>query len=520
MAQAFPVSVVVSAQDNATAVIKRVASGIGSAMGRITKSIRGAIGGIGKSLLTGIGQGIGQGITTAISSAISGSLIAAKEWAQEFIEVGDELATFSAKTGLAVESIQAWRYAAEQADVPTATFNSGIQAFSKSLGLARAGTGKLVSGLKKTSPELLKQLKAAESTEAAFALYVSAMESIEDPAKRAALASFAFAGAGNEMALMAATGSKRLAELRQEKIADGVLSAEQAEQAGKLDEQMNRLNSKWSTFKLRVGSAIATALGPLLTRLGDWYTANKNIINQKVEAAVKLIGDAIARIDWQAVAAGIKSTFDDIKSFVAAIATGIEKVGGLQNALLLLGGALVLGPLTKLLGTLTSIGAASIAATGAGAAASAGAAGAGAAGAGAAGAGAAGAGAAGASGVTAVLRKALPIAALAAVVWGMATERSEELKQERADIKQHREFQGDQDMTALNATPSVPAPSVSSRLVAPQLGSTTMDLINRITPPQLVTIQVESAPGTDAKVVTPPKAGNVKVGTRKVGKAR
>ena len=515
MAQAFPVSVVVSAQDNATVVIKRVASGIGSAMGRITKSIRGAIGGIGKSLLTGIGQGIGQGITTAISSAISGSLIAAKEWAQEFIEVGDELATFSAKTGLAVESIQAWRYAAEQADVPTATFNSGIQAFSKSLGLARAGTGKLVSGLKKTSPELLKQLKAAESTEAAFALYVSAMESIEDPAKRAALASFAFAGAGNEMALMAATGSKRLAELRQEKIADGVLSAEQAEQAGKLDEQMNRLNSKWSTFKLRVGSAIATALGPLLTRLGDWYTANKNIINQKVEAAVKLIGDAIARIDWQAVAAGIKSTFDDIKSFVGAIATGIEKVGGLQNALLLLGGALVLGPLTRLLGTLTSIGAASIAATGAGAAASAGAAGAGAAG-----AGAAGAGAGVASGVSAVLRKALPIAALAAVVWGMATERSDELKQERADIKQRREFQGAQDMTALNATPSLPAPSVSSRLVAPQLGSTTMDLINRITPPQVVTIQVESAPGTDAKVVTPPKAGNVKVGTRKVGNPR
>lgn len=518
MAQAFPVSVVVSAQDNATAVIKRVASGIGSAMGRITKSIRGAIGGIGKSLLTGIGQGIGQGITTAISSAISGSLAAAKEWAQEFIEVGDELATFSAKTGLAVESIQAWRYAAEQADVPTATFNSGIQAFSKSLGLARTGTGKLVSGLKKTSPELLKQLKAAESTEAAFALYVSAMESIEDPAKRAALASFAFAGAGNEMALMAATGSQRLAELRKEKIADGVLSAEQAEQAGKLDEQMNRLNSKWSTFKLRVGSAIATALGPLLTRLGDWYTANKNIINQKVDAAVKLIGDAIARIDWQAVAAGIKSTFEDIKSFVAAIATGIEKVGGLQNALLLLGGALVLGPLTRLLGTLTSIGAASIAATGAGAAASAGAGAAGAAGAGA--AGAAGAGAGVASGVTAVLRRALPIAALAAVVWGMATERSDELKQERADIKQRREFQGAQDMTMLNSIPSSPTPSVSSRLVAPQLGSTTMDLINRITPPQLVTIQVESAPGTDAKVVTPPKAGNVKVGTRKVGNPR
>jgi hypothetical protein len=486
-------------------------------MGRITKSIRGAIGGIGKSLLTGIGQGIGQGITTAISSAISGSLAAAKEWAQEFIEVGDELATFSAKTGLAVESIQAWRYAAEQADVPTATFNSGIQAFSKSLGLARAGTGKLVSGLKKTSPELLKQLTAAKSTEDAFALYVSAMESIEDPAKRAALASFAFAGAGNEMALMAATGSKRLAELRHEKIADGVLSAEQAEEAGKLDEQMNRLNSKWSTFKLRVGSAIATALGPLLTRLGDWYTANKDIINQKVDAAVKLIGDAIARIDWQAVAAGIKSTFEDIKSFVAAIATGIEKVGGLQNALLLLGGALVLGPLTRLLGTLTSIGAASIAATGAGAAAGAGAAGAGAAGA--AGAGAGAAGAAGA-GVTAVLRRALPIAALAAVVWGMATERSDELKQERADIKQRRDFQGAEDMTALNATPVLPAPSVSSRLVAPQLGSTTMDLINRITPPQVVTIQVESAPGTDAKVTTPPKAGNVKVGTRKLGKAR
>lgn len=322
----YPVAVEVKAKDTASAVIARTSRRIGASLASMranatsaSSAISSAAGSIreatGRAALIGVG---------AIGAGLVGAGIAAKTWAKETLEAGDELATFAAKTGLSVESIQEWRSAAQRSDVEIGTFNSSIQTFARQMALAREGTGKLATGLKKVSKPLLEQLKTTTSTEEAFELYVSAMEQIEDPAKRAALATMAFGGAGKDMALLAVTGSAGLKKYRQEMRAAGVMTTEQANRMGQLDDQMIVLNNQYNTVKRTVGTAFIEAITPHLTKLSEWATANQNVIAQNVGGAVDYLGDAFARIDWDAIASGAR-TVQEVFSGLYGVVTDVKE---------------------------------------------------------------------------------------------------------------------------------------------------------------------------------------------------
>lgn len=523
MATTPAIVVPVQAQDGMTGPVRAMAAKLRRAFSGAFDAIKGA----GRNVLQGIGQGIGQGITNAIGAAIRGAVQAAEDWTKQYIETGDELVVFADKTGLAVEAIQEWRYAAEQSDTAASAFNSGFLNFSKVMALARTGTGKLASTLKNVAPDLLKQLKTTKSSEEAFQLYASAIEGVSDPGRRAALAAAAFGGASKEMLPMLTAGTKRLKELREEKRKDGVMSTEGATKAGELDERMGRLNNRWTAFKLRVGEAIAGALTPLLERLGRWYDANQKIIDQRVQDAIATISDAIASIDWDKVAAALGRVWDAMKSVAGAIASAVESVGGLKNAFLIMAGVAVIGPLTGLLGLLRSIGGAALgAAQGVSAALGAGSGAAGA-------AGAAGAGAAGAGRGVGKMGRALGalgaisvIGSLASWAWDSANEDKQRRDDERANSIGGGRMRAELDRRALESggspqmAPMVMQPLTPSTMAAPRLGSSTMDLVNRLqqsAEPQEITIKVESEPGTTATITKPPKAGNVKAGVRKIG---
>ena len=355
MAATYPIQVIISAQDAASPVVKSAASKISAALGGAARSASGAVGSITKSLVTGIGQGVGQAIARSIGSAVTGAIGAAKSLAEEFVSTGDELATFAVQVGIGVEALQAWRSAAERSDVPVERFNDGLKMFSKNLGMAHAGTGKLASGLKRVSPELLKQLKGTKNIEEALGLYIAAMERVEDPSKRAALAAMAFGSAGEDVQLMAAAGSEALRRYREEKIKDGVVSTEAANRAGQLDDQLIRLKQQWTALKLVVGEALAKTLAPLLTKLGEWYKANEALIQLRLEATIQKIGEYLAAIDWDKVANAAGEVWDAFGKVADAVSWAIEQVGGLKNALLILGGTMVLGKLAGIVSMLGGI---------------------------------------------------------------------------------------------------------------------------------------------------------------------
>jgi hypothetical protein len=505
----YPVAVEVKAKDTASAVIGRSARKIGASLASMranatsaSSAITSAAGSIreatGRAALVGIG---------AIGAGLVGAGIAAKTWAQETLEAGDELATFAAKTGLSVEAIQEWRSAAQRSDVEIGTFNGSVQTFARQMALAREGTGKLASGLKKVSKPLLDQLKATTSTEQALELYISAMEQVEDPAKRAALASMAFGGAGKDMALLAVTGSEGVKKLRQEMRAAGVMTTEQANRMGALDDQMIVLNDRYNTVKRTVGTAFLEAITPHLASLASWAEANQEVIAQNVGGAVDYLGDAFSRIDWDAIASGarsVKEIFDGLYGVVTDVKEAIdllpqfgEDIGtkaadwaderAFRNEQARIGRLVPdaqeevdrTANRAEALVNLQKFGMAS------------------------------------------------PVAVYSAqlAAQGAQKELDTLLEENRANESRYRgqrsgmyniPVQGagffDRSMEALNAPRTA-----AERLNALPYGLGQVHSAGPPAPPQEITIKVESEPGTNAEITQKPKASNVKAGVRKIG---
>lgn len=321
MSQKFPLEVVVSGSDKgATATLRRIGRTARQQMRDIRASSTSA-----SDALRGIGRGAAFVARTGLVAVAAGAA-AAGAAVHDFVQTGSELDDFSKKTGLSVEGIQQWRYALEQSGVPVDSFNSGINTFSKGLGQARLGTGKLAAGLKKMSPELLAQLKRTTNVDEALRLYVAAMEQIPDPSRRAALAAAAFGGAGEDMALAAEAGSAELKRLRDEKMKDGLMSAEAAARAADLGDKTDRLSSQWENLKMQVGEATVTALQPHIEALAEWALTNKDVIAENVSGAVLALRDAFASIDWDAIGRGLSFVMDLLRGVAEVAKDAAEAV--------------------------------------------------------------------------------------------------------------------------------------------------------------------------------------------------
>ena len=78
-----------------------------------------------------------------------------------------------------------------EAGIDQAQADKSLETFNKRLGEMRLGVGAMKKPLEEYSKELSDQIMAAKSSEEAVKILIGAMEKIEDPATKAALASAA-----------------------------------------------------------------------------------------------------------------------------------------------------------------------------------------------------------------------------------------------------------------------------------------------------------------------------------------
>ncbi len=122
----------------------------------------------------------------------------------------DALAKAADTRGLNTDFYQTLQLAAEEAGVKQSILNSSLTAFVKRVGEARAGTGALITTIKKVDPALLENIQAARTQEEALRLLADSMAGMESAADRAALASAAFSRAGVDLVRVLGNGSRAL----------------------------------------------------------------------------------------------------------------------------------------------------------------------------------------------------------------------------------------------------------------------------------------------------------------------
>lgn len=195
----------------------------------------------------------------------------------------DSLAKQARTVDFPIEQFQEYRFAAEQSGIGNDVFGKSTQKLAKTIGELKGGYGTLFTALRKSDRGLLKSLRSTKDTKGAMDLMLNKIREIEDPMKKAALASAAFGRAGIDMINMANLSDRELSGLRKQMRDNGVVTAEQAAKAEEFNDAMNRT-------KLTIMGVAREGLVPLMPlaskyadRLRHWLILNRKFVQVKIK---------------------------------------------------------------------------------------------------------------------------------------------------------------------------------------------------------------------------------------------
>lgn len=325
-------TVTISAVDRATAVFRAITARVGamtSGLRAVGSKLKGlASSAIGKiaSAFSAVGSVIGSilGKIPVLGAAIAGLAGGAVYGLMKMVDEFDELGDKAEELGVGVDFLAQMRYAAEKSGASVEELDHGLKGFVTSLGQARAGTGRMAAFLKKVSPALYKQVRAAKSNEQAFDLMANAMAKVQDPAKRAALAQKTFGDAS--LAPLLSRGAAGIQQLRDRYFQLAGSQEEAARKSGEVDDAMKDFKASIQGIKAKLVTAFGPVLKTLIERLGNWISANRERIGQWItDIAEKIPGAIQAAVAWiEKAIARVTELFDKVDSI-------IQKVGGYKK---------------------------------------------------------------------------------------------------------------------------------------------------------------------------------------------
>ncbi len=346
MGKSLEIKAIITAIDKVTAPVRKISSSIreslGKPFGNLTKQI--GLGAVALSDWTW---------TATKAASLGGLALAAGAIAagNAYLEMTGELDDLSNQLDFSVEALQELRYVAKMSGIEVGELDGALAAMSKSVGLARAGTGKLSGFLKKVSPQLLKQVVNAKSNAEAFDLIVAAIDRLPDANRRAALATAAFGGSGALLLRAMADGAEGVKKLREEAHLVGAVLSEDAVKGGaSFGDTLDRLKTSiWGVFS-GLMSGLLPVLQPVIDQMTVWVAVNREMLTLKFAEFVQDLTAAVKAIDWAAVVAGVKT-------FTTALIGAWDTIGGASGAVKILGGLLAIQLGKALAGLLPLVGA-------------------------------------------------------------------------------------------------------------------------------------------------------------------
>tara|TARA_R100001086_G_scaffold246976_2_gene180176 strand:+ start:531 stop:2132 length:1602 start_codon:yes stop_codon:yes gene_type:complete len=381
VAKDLQIKAVLAAKDKMSSAVKRAAAAVrrrlSPALARASK--------MAKRLGSAMGT-LGKGLALS-AGALSAVGLAAYKVASDHAAALDEIGKFSRQINVTVVDLQELDYAMARQGLSTEVLRNGLNTLNTRLGESKAGLGKLHTFLKRMPKAFAEQVRAAKDTDEAFQIIIGAIHKVEDPAKKAALASVFFGKAiGPQMLRMAEVGNAGLKGLRAEAHKYGIATREQTDAAEKFVDVQENMNRTIAGLKIKIGSALLPIMEPLLLRLTGWIQANKDVVAVKVAAWVDLLVEkvqaattAIANWDWDAllqqvrdlidtvsgwdwtrIADGAKAAWSSIEEVADWVSKLVDKLGGWGSALTLLFGVKLAAALGGIPGLIIGISAAII----------------------------------------------------------------------------------------------------------------------------------------------------------------
>ena len=218
--------------------------------------------------LGSIVKGVAAAMGAALAAIGTASVAAGKALVDMTVEAAayaDEMITQSTVTGMSVESLQAYAYAADLVDVSLDTLTGSMAKNVKSMSNAAQGSAKYAEAYEKLGVSVTNADGSLRNSEEVYWEVIDALGRVSNETERDAIAMQLFGKSAQELNPLIAQGSERIAALTEEaKRMGAVLSEETIEKLGAFDDSVQRLKQGSEAAKRVMG----TVLLPQLQTLG------------------------------------------------------------------------------------------------------------------------------------------------------------------------------------------------------------------------------------------------------------
>lgn len=342
----------ISADDKATATIKKIEAAIAGIMSPLEKaqnkaSRLGSVGHAGmeklhaglervqsatRNLVDGLAS-IVPGLA-AISGAVSVAGLAAL--ADRFASVGFNLGQTSNILGVSRQELQAWQIVGKKAHMTTEEVSSGIMSMNEAIRGADIGTN---SGAANTLAALGVKIQHKEDGKIDYA---ATRKAIVDAVARQEQASGRVAAANSlGVPIKLAENKNILKDFDAAMNSPLQQSDDAADRAREMQERIDALKMSIESVALTIGDKLVPVLQPAVEAIGKWFDKNKEAIANSIAAAVERFSNWLQKIDWEAVTTKAQKFWDVI--------------GGIQGAAIIIAGLTFAGPIAGLLSILVSL---------------------------------------------------------------------------------------------------------------------------------------------------------------------
>ena len=262
------------------------------------------------SVVKGVGAAMGVAFA-AIGTAAIGAGKALVDMTVEAAAYADEMLTQSTVTGMSVESLQAYSYAADLVDVSMETLTGSMAKQVKSMSNARDGSSKFADAYAKLGISVADSNGQLRDSETVYWETIDALGKISNETERDALAMQIFGKSAQELNPLIAQGSAGIAALTEEaKRMGAVLSEESIGKLGAFDDSVQRLKQGSEAAQRVMGTVLLPQLQTLaddgvsllgdftsgLVEAGDDFDKISEVIGNTVGGLVDMIMENLPRI--------------------------------------------------------------------------------------------------------------------------------------------------------------------------------------------------------------------------------
>ena len=301
-----------------------------------------------KQALNGM-QGFSAGTVAAMAAAaaaIAATVEVVKKLGQLTLNIAaevDNYVTQSSITGVPVEILQAWDYAAPLIDVDAKTITDSMSKIIKAMGEARDGSGSAAEAFQTLGVSVTDANGNLRSSEEVFFAVIDALGKVSNETERTVLAQELLGKSAQELNPLIEQGSDVLQEYAQEAQAAGyVLDKYQIKKLAEADDAYQKLTLTIEASKRQIAADFAPAVKDAMELFSDAISKasemlkrsgliqNLSSIIQSLISIVRSIGDIVGAIPGLGTALdGLKAILGGVAQLCAVIADAADLISSL-----------------------------------------------------------------------------------------------------------------------------------------------------------------------------------------------